>query len=195
MRSGLAVAAAWVLVRSALSVLIALGAGAAGCSHPGAKVSHPPPGGTWYTQFTLQFERGRYRTTNYRRGFTLPINTEVALVSMDSDEIIVQIKSSGARLEVENVPKHTNESIHQAFDKLFGSAPVDLSRFGDAEQKAIRAGKAEVGMSREAVLAALGYPPAVGTPALESDEWKSWDSRFTTLVVRFDEDRVVDVSG
>ena len=169
------------LVAALLGLLVAA---LAACHSPieGA----PPPGGTYYTQSTLQYEQGRYRTTNYRRGFVLPINTKVSLVSMDDAEIVVRIVDSGADLTVENVPKHTNDTTLGAFAKLFGAAPVDLSRFSEGEQQAIRAGHAQVGMSKDAVLAALGHPPAVGTPSLDEDTWKYWDSRFTTFVVRFD---------
>src|SRR5678810_130705 len=61
----------------------------------------PPPGGTYFTQSTLQYEQGRYRTTNYRRGFVLPVNTKVTLVSMDEDEIVVRVVDSGAELTVD----------------------------------------------------------------------------------------------
>ena len=183
-------------MRTILVVLLALAvAPLGGCASSGAatRPGDPPAGSAWYTQFTLQFERGVYRTTNYRRGFTLPINTAVTLLSMDDGSIVVRIESTGARLEVENVAKHTNESTSQAFTRLFGEAPVDLSVFTDDEQTSIRTGRAEVGMGKGAVLAALGPPPAVGTPALESSEWKYWDSRFSTFVVRFDDGgRVVD---
>jgi len=171
------------VVLVAAGLLAAVGALAACHSTPEGA---PPPGGTYYTQSTLQYEQGRYRTTNYRRGFVLPINTKVTLLSMDDDEIVVRILDSGAELVVENVPKHTNDTTVSAFSKLFGSWPVDLSRLSEAQQQAVRSGHAEVGMSKDAVIAALGHPPAVGTPSLDENAWKYWDSRFTTFVVRFD---------
>jgi hypothetical protein len=48
-------------------------------------------------------------------------------------------------------------------------------------------------MSRNAVLAAIGYPPAIGTPSLESNDWKYWDSRFTTFVVHFVDGSVQEI--
>ncbi len=174
-------------------VLALLGALAACRSGPAPDSTAPPKGTALFTQFTLQQEQDRFRTTNYRRGLLLPINSEVTFLAMNSREIEVEVKASGRRLVIENVPKHTGESTGQAFRKLFADKPVDLSRFSDAERTAIRAGLAERGMSRDAVIAALGYPPAVGTPTLDSKAWKYWDSRFTTFDVLFDDaGRVAD---
>jgi hypothetical protein len=169
-----------------LGILLAVAGLLAACKS-GGEVAAVPPGGTYYTQFTLQYEKDLFRTTNYRRGLVLPINSEVTLRSMDSAEIVVDIKASGRQLTVENVPKHTGETTKQAFDKLFGKSPVDLSKFTKQEREGILSGRAAVGMSREAVLAALGPPPAVGTPTLAANPWKYWNSRFTTFAVRFDD--------
>ena len=129
------------ILLAACGLLVACESSAAPAGPAGASASsersEPVPGSTWYTQFTLQYERDLFRTTNYRRGFVLPINTEVTLESIDSDEIEVEVKASGRRLVVQNVPKHTNETTAQAFAKLFGAEPVDLSDFTDEEQAAI----------------------------------------------------------
>jgi hypothetical protein len=175
-----------------LGLILAVGGVLAACRSAG-EAAAIPPGGTYYTQFTLQYERDTFRTTNYRRGLVLPINSEVTLESIDSQEIVVEVKSSGRRLVVQNVPKHTGGTTVQAFGEVFGPAPVDLSKFTEQERQAIAAGRAEVGLSRPAVLAALGRPPAVGTPTLDTNPWKYWDSRFTTFVVSFDDSwHVVD---
>lgn len=140
-------------------------------------------GGAYYTQFALQYEKDRYRTTNYRRGFLLPINTQVKLIDINSKSIWVQIVSSGKELLIENVAKHTGENTFQAFDKLFSPNRVNLSAFNALEQKNIKTGTVVPGMRKKAVIAAIGYPPAVGTPSLEHDQWKYWSSRFNTFIV------------
>lgn len=151
-----------------------------------------PPGGTLYTRFTLQYEKDSYRTTNYRRGLLLPINSRVTLVAVDSRRIVVRPESTGRRLTIENVPRHTGQGVEQAFHEILGTRPVDLSGWSEDVREAILAGRVEPGMDKQAVLAALGPPPAVGTPSRVSPEWKYWDSRFSTFVVQFDADgRVV----
>ncbi len=147
-------------------------------------------GGLYYTQFALQYEKDRYRTTNYRRGFLLPINSEVKLIDIDSKKITVQISSSGKELLIENVEKHTNDNTIQAFDKLFAPVKVNLSRFNALERKHIKTGTVAPGMRKQSVIVAIGYPPAVGTHSLDQDQWKYWNSRFNTFIVHFKNGRV-----
>lgn len=63
-----------------------------------------------------------------------------------------------------------------------------IDAFTEDELNAIRNGKVKEGMSREAVLACVGYPPESGTPRIESDVWRYWRHRFSTYNVRFDDE-------
>ncbi|MCB9897793.1 MAG: hypothetical protein H6825_07305 [Planctomycetes bacterium] len=182
--------AAWLL---ALGVLL----GATGC--------HAPPtadvlglradiGHTFYLKASVFQERDRYRTTNYRRGLLVPVNTEVTLVSADNRGFVVELTESGRKLTVENVSKHTNETVGQAFETLFADRPVDLSRFSDDERSAIESGRAVPGMDKDAVLIAMGHPPYSLTPSLDADVWTYQDTQWTRIAVRFDADgRVTSV--
>lgn len=170
-------------------------AGLAACAKkykPGELGPGIQTGDLYYTQFSLFEEKGRYRTTNYRRGFLIPINTPVTLVAIDSKKIELKNRS-GQPLVIENVPKHTNDDIQAAFKKVLGKRKVDLEQFSPAEQKKILEGRVEKGMSRKAVLAALGYPPANSTPDLKGDEWTYWSNRYDRFIVRFKNDRVAEI--
>lgn len=151
------------------------------------------PGETYYTQFSLFQEKNNFRTTNYRRGGLIPINTPVSLVSMDSSDIVVKLRDSGQNLNIENVQKHTNEDIQQAFKKILDKRKVDLNQFSKEEQQNILAGQVTKGMRRKAVLAAIGYPPANSTPTLETSEWMYWNNRFDRFIVRFKGDVVEQI--
>lgn len=48
-------------------------------------------------------------------------------------------------------------------------------------------------MRKEAVIAAIGYPPGTGTPSLEANEWRYWTSRFDTFIVRFKDGKVTEI--
>jgi hypothetical protein len=152
---------------------------------------HLPPDQTYFTQFTLHHERDVVRTTNYRRGAILPVNSEATLLSMDRNRITVHVPAMGRRLVVENVARHTDDDVRTAFDKVFGMEPVDLDRFSEEHRHAIREGRVVPGMDKDAVTAALGHPPRTGTPSLESNDWRYWQTRWNTFVVRFGEDGTV----
>lgn len=148
-------------------------------------------GQTWYSQYALHHEKGRYRTTNYQRGNVLPVNSAVTPLAMGARSVTVEIQETGETLVVENVAKHTAETMADFLDKIFRPEPVDLGQFSDAERDAIDRAAAEPGMSRDAVIAAIGYPPAHETPSLDGRQWKYWSSRFKTFLVLFGDDGLV----
>ena len=146
----------------------------------------------YFTQYVILYEKGRHRTTNYRKGTMVPVNTQVTLLNVGRKMIEVSLPS-GQRLEIENVQKHTNDNIYQAFDKLFKKQKVNLARFTKLERKNINAGSVEKGMSKDAVLVAIGYPPVTETPTLNMDAWTYWSNRFNRFKVHFHNGRVSQI--
>ena len=144
------------------------------------------PSQIYYTQFSLFQEKNRFRTTNYRKGILIPINTAFTVQDMSENEAHFRLADSGQILEIENVQKHTGDNMQTAFNRMAGLTKVDLSRFSAAERDAILAGRATKGMSREAVIAAIGYPPITETPTLDSNDWTYWTHRFNRFIVHFD---------
>jgi len=153
--------------------------------NPGELAIGITPGDTYYTQFSFFVEKNAFRTTNYRRGALIPVNTPVTLVAIDSKQIELRMNENGAKLTVENDQKHTNDDVQQAFKKILGKRMVDLAAFTQEERQNILNGQAGKGMGRKAVLAALGPPPAIGTPSLQSNDWTYWASRYDRFIVRF----------
>lgn len=150
-------------------------------------------GQVYYTQFSLFQEKNNFRTTNYRKGILIPINTAVTLQTLRSDQAELRLLESGQPLSIENVPKHTMEDIQTAFKKIAAPTKVDLSQFSAAEQEAILAGQVKKGMSRKAVLAAIGYPPQNETPSLNGNDWVYWSNRFNRFVVHFKNEKVDNI--
>jgi len=50
-----------------------------------------------------------------------------------------------------------------------------------------------VGMSKEGVVFAIGYPPPHETPRLEGDQWRYWKRRFDSILVHFENGRVTRI--
>ena len=150
-------------------------------------------GNIYYTQVTLQYEKGRYRTTNYRKGTLVPINTQVQLQEISGDEISLDLLPAHTKLRIENVEKHTGDSVTVAFNKLLAKTPLDLNRFTAQEREYIASARVGEGMRKNAVLAAIGYPPITETPSLAGNEWTYWSSRFNRFIVKFQGDKVEQV--
>ena len=68
--------------------------------------------------------------------------------------------------------------------------PDALKGLNALERKAIEHGEVEVGMSKAAVLLAIGYPPEHRTPSTRDNLWVYWRNRFNRFVLQFDGDRV-----
>ena len=151
------------------------------------------PAQIYYTQFSLFQEKNNFRTTNYRKGILIPINTAVSLQSMSGNEAHLRLVDSGQTLTIENVSKHTGDDLQTAFKKVADVNKVDLQRFSAVEREAILSGQVIKGMSRKAVIAAIGYPPITETPTLDSNDWTYWAHRFNRFIVHFKNDKVENI--
>lgn len=147
-------------------------------------------GATYYTQFVIRYEKGTHLTTNYRRGAVIPVNTPVKLLNITSKTIEVEVDNSSQKLLVKNVVKHTGDDVYQAFDKLFAKKKVNLSKFTSLELTHIKTGTVANGMSKDAVIIAIGYPPITETMNLESNLWVYWSGRYNKFNVHFKNGKV-----
>ncbi len=184
------------LFRSLLLVLLLVGLTGCPKAFKGGESSLPPGvelGGKYYTQYSFQYEKNRHRTTNYRKGFLVPVNTPVELLSWGRKGFMIRVLPNGPDIEIENVQKHTGDTIEQAFHKMLARRPLNLKQFTRRERGLIKEGKVAPGMSRKAVIAAIGYPPITQTPTLDMNEWRYWASRFDTFIVRFSNGRVKQI--
>lgn len=146
-----------------------------------------------YTQFSLHYEKGTHITTNYRVGILVPVNTEVEFVKATRKRIVVNVPKYETELILENVKDFSGEDIEGIFTRTFATSPVDLSPFTQVEQRAIKSGQFEIGMSKDAVIVAMGYPPRHRTPSLELDQWRYWKNRWNTVLLSFEDDKLISV--
>lgn len=152
---------------------------------------------TFYTQVTMQyeqrFEKGIYTTANYRDGVLLPINSEIILRKMSGREIMIEVKSSGDNIKISNSRKHSRQNIAEVFEKLFSKTKINISGFSALEKENIKIGEVAVGMSKKAVIIAVGYPPEIETPSTKSNQWTYWESRSNKFIIFFENDKVVRI--
>jgi hypothetical protein len=65
---------------------------------------------------------------------------------------------------------------------------ISLEGLSSIDRQGIAEGRPYVGMSKEGIRIALGYPAVHRTPSLDVSMWVYWTDRFTTMSIEFDPD-------
>ncbi len=145
------------------------------------------------TQINMWSYNGTSETTNYAVDTFIPVNSKVEILETSADTIVFRVKDTGWEVALVNKANYTGKTIDEIYDRYFGTSEVSLDGFTKLERDAIEAGKVVTGMSKDAVLIGRGYPPAHKTPSLDDDSWRFWQSRFDTMVVEFENGKVVNI--
>lgn len=147
-----------------------------------------------YTLVNLHPDEANARlyTVNYQQAGLIPVCSEVTITAAGRKAI---------RFKVEDTGREYQYLLHRAvpfeghLSEVFGKqCPRDkIARMSSIDQQGIKEGEAKVGMTKDAVVIALGRPPAHETPSLESDQWMYWLHRFDRLRVDFENGKVSNI--
>jgi hypothetical protein len=96
-------------------------------------------------------------------------------------------QNEAIRVDFEFHQPRMGMDVDQYIGLITSNQPLSLQKFASLDRKGIKEGKALVGMTRDGVMTALGYPAAHRTPSLENTTWVYWTNRFRTLAVDFDD--------
>ena len=176
---------------------------AAGCGHVTAHVPHPLDNQVRYLCCNLHYDKPEITDMNFLRGKVIPFGTRVQIRAVDADR--VEFETPGLppiRLVLkQGVGALTME---QYLDRIFlvddpyarltklagdGKAAAEVDRL----RRLMEEGDVTVGMTRDQVLTAIGYPPANRTPRLDAAMWTYWVDPKDTFEVYFEGDRVLRV--
>lgn len=151
-------------------------------------------------QHSFYVENGDHLATNYSAGTCYPANSKFKLLSVErrlfgNGDIINITDQDGNLIKIKNVDKYTKINIDKLEERMLGSNAINLDQLSSEVQSAINECKVIIGMTREEVLLARGYPPAHQTPDLDSDEWRYWHKRLSQGVVHFKNGKVTRVEG
>lgn len=155
-----------------------------------------PVGKRHYTQVNIWYERPmKILDTNYHKGAIIPVGTKVTILKT-SGKAIVFTDKHGVKYRIIHKARHNKVAVPVTLERMFSRKNVmakggKFHRFTKEEQNNIRAGVVSVGMSREAVLMAYGYPPTIRTPSIKMGTWTYWRNRWVTEIVQFADGKVV----
>ncbi len=161
-----------------------------------AKEAAPVVGEQYYLRHCLTYESGKsWRTTNYKVGILVPINSKVTLNSLGAKKMQIKIEKTGQVLLIDNVEKHTGKDMATIAHALLTRDEVPIGKFDDKIETNIRNGTLCLGMTKEQVVMTRGYPPAVNNPSLEADTWIYNDSVFVKHTLVFQDGVLVQARG
>lgn len=153
--------------------------------------------GTYYTTANIWYEHPeKIYSTNYHAGRIIPAGTEVEVLSVKKTKVQFKVKGEETVFLYTYVKKHSSLSFDEEFSRIFSSKNTFAAvskKFTAAEKTAVEEGEVVKGMSREAALAAYGYPPSHVTPELDDNLWIYWVMRFSKKEVTFKDGKVSSV--
>ncbi|MDP8266436.1 MAG: hypothetical protein P9M07_05760 [Candidatus Aceula meridiana] len=153
----------------------------------------------FYLRSNMWFEKEKnFVSTNFHRGTIIPAGTEVRVEKFGGDKIKFTVVSENRAYTYTRAAKHSKIDLYELFDRYFSNDnPLkgDFKKLSSQEKENIENGKIEVGMSKEAVLMAYGYPPTHKTPSIDLDLWTYWEGRAKSFTVHFRNDKVSEING
>jgi len=161
------------------------------------------PAGSFYSRFNLHYhaERGVkvagcVNWIDYPGHAFLPYNTEFRVGPGRSGFTLTTV-DSGMQIRFDYASRQMGGmSIPDYLNLIMSPTPVSYDGLSEVDRRGIEAGEARVGMSKEGVKIALGYPPAFRTPSLENNRWTYQRDRRRSRIVEFDDSgKVLRIRG
>jgi hypothetical protein len=122
--------------------------------------------------------------------FIIQVNTPVKFGSYRRG-LTIKDMTGGRKVYFEFNASNMRMSADQYIELIASPQKAELNDLSEIDQKGVRDGKAYIGMSKNGVRIALGYPAPHRTPSLESSSWVYWRNRWKTRVVEFGDDQRV----
>jgi len=149
-----------------------------------------------YACCVLHFSRDWINDGNYAELPMIPAGTPVEVLSYGSNRAYVKVDGKPMRLG------HDYGRDQESLDVWVSKIVVNddprprIATYAPTVQEAIRQGKVMVGMSREQVVTAVGYPLTSENASLEAPTWRMWRSSHGEYDVNFGPDgRVKTITG
>lgn len=171
-----------------LSVAVLFWGLSSGCGRGGRPIQSPLVGKTMYARSNLYLNGDQLSAVNYRTGTLISIGTPIEVVEIRTQSVTARLADGGQNFVF--VPYKTpNVPITDILTLFFSEQPLDeeLAALPEDVKTKVEAGEVAPGMSKEAVMMAIGPPPLHANPKRDENVWRYWSNRFNTFEVEFDE--------
>lgn len=173
-------------------------ASAAGGS-PASSAAGLQEGSTYLLQTNLHADpqQNKLSSVNYQQAILIPVGTEVLVTDTGRKSIDFTIPESGQTYSYARY-KSLAEPFEQHLTRYFGTEDKseEIAALSQLDQEGIREGVAKIGMTKQGVIFACGYPPDHRTPSTDASNWTYWKNNWVTRVITFDDDgKVSNIQG
>ena len=116
----------------------------------------------------------------------IPVNTLVEIDYYGHYFIIWEKGGNGRTIEVEYNETRMGMSTEQYLKLITSTEPISLNDFSEIDRKGIADGKPYMGMTKNGIRVALGYPATHMTSSLDSNTWIYWRNKWGKRAIDFD---------
>lgn len=150
-------------------------------------IKEPPLAG--FTCCNLHYERDWISDANWSSMPMIPAGSAIHTTAYftSQNRIAVNIEGKAMRLGLDYGRRQ--QSLAEWARKVIvaGDPRLKIASWPPAVRDAIGAGKVALGMTREQLIVAVGYPPMHHTASLDAPQWKYWHTGFGVFLVVWDE--------
>jgi hypothetical protein len=141
------------------------------------------------TLSVLHPDKREIQSINYQLPAQIPVCSDVTVKKVNKGSIVFIHSDAEYTFVLDKHTKGADISLQQAAQTYFGPKcdEAKLKSLSKIDQEGIASGRAQVGMTREGVLLAMGRPPFHANPSLDAPEWMYWRNRFARTAIQFDE--------
>ena len=138
-------------------------------------------------------QRARLYAVNFQQPGLIPRCTEVRFTRLRRSAMRFEVPSRGDKEYEYLNHSAAAEPFPDHLRRFFGSEcdPGAIESLSEIDREGIADGRPRVGMTRQGIIYALGYPPRHVNPSLDSGDWTYWSSRFDRFIVYFDSEGIV----
>lgn len=119
----------------------------------------------------------------------LPVNSEVDISithrRFRRRSLVIVDAKSGRTIHFEYNERNMHLPMSEYIGLISSTKKTSLNNLSAKDRKGVKDGRAYIGMTKNGIRMALGYPAKHRTPSLESSEWVYWIDRFRTMLIRF----------
>jgi hypothetical protein len=120
----------------------------------------------------------------------LSLNTKVMIKEWSKGFILHRV-DTGRDIYFLYNGKHMKMSVTQYINIITSNKKTSISGFSALDKKGIKDGKVYLGMTKNGIISALGYPAKHKTPSLKNKYWVYWQNKWITKTIQFNNSGIV----